>query len=67
MPSREKRKVIKVGTSRAVCLPKPFLDYHKVGEGDEVTLIYDGGVLMVLPRGIEPEALRDEFLKELPR
>ena len=62
------RKVMKVGTSKVVCLPKSFLDYHKIGEGDRVTLFYDSRIL-ILPERLESEVLerKGSLLEKLLR
>lgn len=48
MPSQETRKVINLGSSKVISLPKPFLDYHKVKVGDKVLLLYDS-IILVMP------------------
>ena len=57
MGYREKRRAIRVGkSSRAVILPKPWLDYHG-DKVDELTLLGDA-VLIIAPRGYEDKAQR---------
>ena len=51
MPHEEKRKIIKVGeTSYAVILPKSWLRYYKLENGDYVKVISDSNIV------IEPKA-----------
>lgn len=59
MPSQELRKIIKLGNSKVISLPKPFLDYHKVVQGDSVLLLYDN-IILVLPEGTTEETLREK-------
>ena len=55
MGYKEKRKTIKVGSSsRAVILPKPWLDYH--GEKAETLTLLGNAVLIVVPEGYEEKA-----------
>jgi len=55
MGYKEKRKLIKVGdSSRAVILPKPWLDYHGKN-AEELTLIGDA-ILIIAPKGLEKKA-----------
>lgn len=42
------RKILKVGGSQAICLPKEFLLSKGLKTGDEVALIWNGG-LRVFP------------------
>jgi antitoxin component of MazEF toxin-antitoxin module len=44
MPHEETRKIIKVGNSYAVTLPRAWLRYFKLSDKDEVTIISDGSV-----------------------
>ena len=66
MPSKESRKVIKLGGSKAISLPKPFLDYHKIEGGDKVLLLYDG-IILILPESFSQEQLekKADFIKGL--
>ena len=66
MPSREHRKIIRMGASQGITLPKPFLDYHKVKDGEEMLLLYDN-IILVLPRGVSEEVLEKKanLIKEL--
>ena len=66
MPSRENRKVIKLGGSKAISLPKPFLDYNEIKQGDEVLLIYDS-IILIFPKGFDKEKLekKADLLKML--
>lgn len=66
MPSKEHRKVIKLGASKVISLPKPFLDYHRVEEGDKVLLLYDS-IVLVMPDNISKRKMRakDKLIREL--
>ncbi len=67
MPSREIRKVVKWGTSsKVISLPKPFLDYHQIKNGDKVLLLYDS-IILVLPEGVTEETLSNkaDLIKKL--
>ena len=67
MPSKEKRKVLSVGDSIAVTLPKPFADYHSLKSGDSVQVIYDG-LYLVFPPGSENKLKeRRKLIDELLR
>ncbi len=55
MAYKQRRPTIKVGkTSRAIILPKPWLDYHG-GKAEFLTLIGDA-VLILAPKGYEKKA-----------
>ena len=61
MGYREKRKLIKVGeSSKAVVLPKPWLDYH--GDAAEVLTLLGDSILIVAPLGFEERA--EKILKQ---
>jgi len=52
---KEKRKLIHVGkSSRAVIMPKPWLDYH--GERAEHLTLLGNSILIVVPQGLEEKA-----------
>jgi antitoxin component of MazEF toxin-antitoxin module len=46
MPHKQTRKVIRVGNSLAVTIPKPWLSYFKLSEKDEVTLLSNGAIII---------------------
>jgi antitoxin component of MazEF toxin-antitoxin module len=46
MPSKTKRKAIKQGKSLSLTLPKDFLEYYEIKKGDELTVIYDGKIII---------------------
>jgi len=51
MPSKETRTVISLGSknkSLAITLPAPWVNYHKIKQGQKISLIYNG-VLVVCP------------------
>ena len=55
MGYKETRKPIKVGkSSKAVILPKPWLDYH--GEDAEKLTLLGDAILIVVPKGYEEKA-----------
>jgi len=50
LPHIEKRKLIKVGNSMAVTLPKPWLEWAKNKYGDEFSLeLLSNGVIKIKP------------------
>lgn len=57
MGFREKRKLIKAGpVSKALILPKPWLDYH--GEDANVLTLLGNSILILAPKGYEKKAKR---------
>jgi len=46
MPHEETRKIIRVGNSLAVTIPKPWLRYFKLNEKDEVTIISNSNIII---------------------
>ncbi len=46
MPHKQTRKIIKIGNSLGITIPKPWLDYFKLSENDRVTIL-SNGVLVV--------------------
>jgi len=57
MAYKQQRPTIKVGkTSRAVILPKPWLDYH--GQKANVLTILGDAILILAPQGYEKKAQR---------
>jgi len=55
MAYKQRRPTIKVGkTSRAIILPKPWLDYH--GEKAEFLTLVGDAVLILAPKGYEKKA-----------
>jgi len=53
MPAKEKRKIMKHGTSGVVAIPKSYRNYHNLQHGDEVTVLYDS-LLLIIPKKLEP-------------
>jgi antitoxin component of MazEF toxin-antitoxin module len=49
MPHEETRKIIRVGNSYAVTMPKAWLRYFKLSDKDEVLVISDGMVQIKPP------------------
>lgn len=54
MAYKEKRKLIKVGSSRCVVLPKPWLDFH--GSNAKVLTLIGDAILIIAPKGYEKKA-----------
>jgi antitoxin component of MazEF toxin-antitoxin module len=50
MPHEETRKIIKVGNSYAVTIPKPWLRYFRLNEKDEVRLISNSTIVIEPPQ-----------------
>lgn len=46
MPHKETRKIIRVGNSFAVTIPKAWLRYFNLTDKDKVTVLSDGKVLI---------------------
>jgi len=56
MPHEEVRKIIRVGNSYAVTMPRAWLRYFKLSDKDEVTVISDGLVQIKPPMKKEEAA-----------
>ena len=52
MPAKEKRKIMKHGTSGVIAIPKPYRDYHNLTPGKTVTVLYDS-LLLIIPKNLE--------------
>jgi len=52
VPAKEKRKIMKHGTSGVVAIPKAYRDYHNLPCGSEVTVLYDS-FLLIVPKNLE--------------
>jgi len=46
MPHKQTRKVIRVGNSLAVTIPKAWLNYFGLVEKDEVTILSNGALVI---------------------
>jgi antitoxin component of MazEF toxin-antitoxin module len=46
MPHKQIRKIIRVGNSLAVTIPKPWLQYFELSEKDHVTVLSNGAVVI---------------------
>ena len=57
MGTLNKRKVFAIGRSRAITLPKPWLDFHGERATRELTIFGDS-VLILAPKGLEKKAKR---------
>ena len=64
MPAKEKRKVLPIGDSLAVTLPKPYRDYYNIEPGDEVEVLYDS-LMLILPRNAKISEKKRQLLEEL--
>ena len=51
MPHEETRKIIRVGNSFAVTIPKTWLKYYKLTEKDYVKVLSNGNII-IEPRGL---------------
>jgi len=51
MPHVETRKIIRVGNSLAVTIPKPWLRYFNLTDKDKVTILSNGAVV-IKPTGM---------------
>jgi antitoxin component of MazEF toxin-antitoxin module len=54
MPHKQTRKIIRVGNSLAVTIPKAWLSYFDLSEKDEVT-IFSNGAIIIKPRFVKEE------------
>ena len=52
MPAKEKRKIMKHGSSGVIAIPKPYRDYHNLTPGNTVTVLYDS-LLLIVPKNRE--------------
>ena len=41
MPMKQKRRIIQLGRSRVIALPKGWLEYRDLKKGDEVEIVID--------------------------
>lgn len=46
MPHKETRKIIRVGNSYAVTIPKTWLKYYNLTEKDKVTVLSNGSIII---------------------
>jgi antitoxin component of MazEF toxin-antitoxin module len=52
MPHKQTRKIIKIGNSLGVTIPKPWLNYFELSEKDKVTILSNGAII-IKPRKIQ--------------
>ena len=52
MPAKEKRKIMKHGTSGVVAIPKAYRDYHGLPPGSIVTVLYNS-LMLIVPQKYE--------------
>jgi bifunctional DNA-binding transcriptional regulator/antitoxin component of YhaV-PrlF toxin-antitoxin module len=50
MPHEEIRKIIRVGNSYAITIPRAWLRYFKLSDKDELLVISDGTVIIKPPQ-----------------
>jgi bifunctional DNA-binding transcriptional regulator/antitoxin component of YhaV-PrlF toxin-antitoxin module len=54
MAYKQKRKIVRLGaTSRAITLPKGWLDFYELDQGDPIVLIGDSILIVCHPRDEE--------------
>ncbi|MGD0071332.1 MAG: AbrB/MazE/SpoVT family DNA-binding domain-containing protein [Candidatus Bathyarchaeia archaeon] len=58
MPHKQTRKIIRVGNSLAITIPKPWLRYFNLSEKDSVTVLSNGAII------IKPENTLEGKLKD---
>jgi len=46
VPHRQTRKIIRVGNSLAVTIPKAWLNYFELSEKDSVTILSNGAIVI---------------------
>jgi antitoxin component of MazEF toxin-antitoxin module len=56
MPHEESRKIIIVGNSLAITIPKPWAQYFHLARGDVVRIVSNGSIIIELPKKKETEA-----------
>jgi antitoxin component of MazEF toxin-antitoxin module len=49
MPHKQTRKIIRVGNSLAVTIPKPWSTYFDLSEKDEVIVLSNGAIVIRPP------------------
>ena len=59
MPQKELRKIVRIGqTSMGVILPRAWLRYFALNEGDQVEMISNGKVTVAPLRKVSEESLK---------
>lgn len=53
MPTLETRKVFSTGSSQAIVIPKGWLKYYKIQNGEELTIISDGDLIIKSPKELK--------------
>jgi antitoxin component of MazEF toxin-antitoxin module len=53
MPHEETRKIIRVGNSLAVTMPKDWVQYFQLNQGDEVKVVSNGSIVIMPPKKAE--------------
>jgi len=65
MPHKQTRKIIRVGNSLAVTIPKAWLSYFDLSEKDEVTVL-SNGALIIIPRFVGKQGREAALTFERP-
>ena len=63
MPHEETRKIIKVGNSYAVTMPRAWMRYFKLSDKDEVVVISDG-LVQIRPAHEKKASTHEESMRE---
>jgi len=58
MPHEQTRKIIRVGNSLAVTIPKPWLKYYKLDDKDHVKVISNSTIIIEPPK--KKNSVQDE-------
>jgi len=69
MPTKETRKILKVGGSHAVTLPKKWKDYHEFkddmeGDGKSVGMLVDRAIIIWMEGDEKAEKKAMKFMEE---
>ena len=57
MAGEEKRKLVRIGNSLGITIPKAFIDYHALKIGDNVKLLYRD-VVIIIPDRVKIDELK---------
>jgi antitoxin component of MazEF toxin-antitoxin module len=55
MPHKQTRKIIRIGNSLGITIPKPWLDYFQLSENDYVTVLSNGAIVVKREKRMEEE------------
>jgi antitoxin component of MazEF toxin-antitoxin module len=53
VPHKQTRKIIKIGNSLGITIPKPWLAYFNLNENDYVTVLSNGAIIIKREKGLE--------------